>query len=322
MSFAGASIVHAGKVLQQSVTYPGTDSSRCYHLLVIEGYSHIKDKLTGNGITSRPFQVGGYLWSLAFYPNSTISKHAGYMSVFLCFDQKNVEQPVKVDLRFSFIDELDKQEHGHISQVVEFKSDDSVWGRHRFMKVEDLEQSKHINNDCFTIKCDLNIMTSCIEVPPSNIIQQLEHLHLAEVCTDVTFEVGYKTFTAHRFMLAARSSVFTAMLSGPMKETTTDTILIKEMEPDVFKALLDFVYTDSMPKMEAGGEAGEDGAEVVWLVELLAAADMYDFQRLVSLCAKRLSEYTKLSSVTDILDLAEQLHCYGLNEACVEFKDL
>ncbi|VAH22927.1 unnamed protein product [Triticum turgidum subsp. durum] len=292
MSFAGASIVHAGKVLQQSVTYPGTDSSRCYHLLVIEGYSHIKDKLTGNGITSRPFQVGGYLWSLAFYPNSTISKHAGYMSVFLCFDQKNVEQPVKVDLRFSFIDELDKQEHGHISQVVEFKSDDSVWGRHRFMKIEDLEQSKHINNDCFTIKCDLNIMTSCIEVPPSNIIQQLEHLHLAEVCTDVTFEVGYKTFTAHRFMLAARSSVFTAMLS------------------------------DSMPKMEAGGEAGEDGAEVVWLVELLAAADMYDFQRLVSLCAKRLSEYTKLSSVTDILDLAEQLHCYGLNEACVEFKDL
>ncbi|XBJ20533.1 hypothetical protein VPH35_011347 [Triticum aestivum] len=69
-----------------------------------------------------------------------------------------------------------------------------------------------------------------------------------------------------------------AELFGPMQEgTTSGAIHIQDMEPGVFKALLGFVYTDSMPKMEVEGEAG---AEITWLWDLLAAADRYDLQRL------------------------------------------
>ena len=55
-------------------------------------------------------------------------------------------------------------------------------------------------------------------------------------------------------MVAARSPVFMAELFGPMQEgTTSGAIHIQDMEPGVFKALLGFVYTDSMPKMEVEG---------------------------------------------------------------------
>ncbi|XBJ20531.1 hypothetical protein VPH35_011345 [Triticum aestivum] len=92
-----------------------------------------------------------------------------------------------------------------------------------------------------------------------------------------------------------------AELFGPMQEgTTSGAIHIQDMEPGVFKALLGFVYTDSMPKMEVEGEAG---AEITWLWDLLAAADVkqrdlgYDLQRLKSMCEERLSEHIDVTSL-------------------------
>ena len=90
-----------------------------------------------------------------------------------------------------------------------------------------------------------------------------------------------------------------AELFGPMKEGIA--IQIQDMEPNVFKALLSFVYTDLMPEMEVEGEAeeGEGRAdEVMWLQHLLAAADRYDLQRLKSMCEERLWGHIDMSSVT------------------------
>jgi speckle-type POZ protein len=55
------------------------------------------------------------------------------------------------------------------------------------------------------------------------------------VGADVTFHVGEEKFLAHRFVLAARSSVFNAELLGTMKEDVGSPIVIHEMEPDVFR---------------------------------------------------------------------------------------
>ena len=86
--------------------------------------------------------------------------------------------------------------------------------------------------------------------------QHLNHLFATKVGADVMFKVGDKEFAAHRCVLAARSVVFMAELFGPMKEGIA--IQIQDMEPNVFNALLDFVYTDSMPKM--GGGRGSRGS--------------------------------------------------------------
>ncbi|XBJ27632.1 hypothetical protein VPH35_004867 [Triticum aestivum] len=320
-------VVAGGKLLQPSaesaVIYSGTASGSWYHLLVVQGYFHVKGMPNKVHIKGCSFRAGGYQWALQFYPNGNRSINAGFLSVFLFLDQ-DVEQTVKVHVQFSFIDEVAKQEPAqiHAREKVGFFSRDRSWGRRRLIRGgEDLEKSGHLKDDCFTIRCDFLIVEAAatfIKVPPSNICQHLNHLFTTKVGTDVTFEVGNETFAAHRCVLAARSMVFMAELFGPMKEgTTIGAIHVDDMEPDVFKALLDFIYMDSMPKME--GEAEEDGAEVLmWLRHLLAAADRYHLQRLIS-TPSRLSEHIDVTSVTAILGAATQHHCGGLKEACLEF---
>lgn len=128
-----------------------------------------------------------------------------------------------------------------------------------------------------------------------------------------------------------------------MKEgtATSSIIQIKDMEAEVFRALLSFVYTDSFPEMykdimeenrmivseeqEQADEAVDDEMsetremELQWLHDLLVAADRYDLQRLKFICEKRISERIGVSSVASSLALAEKHRCRGLKEACLEF---
>jgi speckle-type POZ protein len=77
----------------------------------------------------------------------------------------------------------------------------------------------------------------------------------------VRFLVEGRTFAAHRCVLAARSPVFSAELYGGMKESdTAHPVQVDEMRADVFKNLLHFIYTDSLPpEMTAEGQE-DDGA--------------------------------------------------------------
>ncbi|VAH22934.1 unnamed protein product [Triticum turgidum subsp. durum] len=316
MSFAGESVIANGLLLlpppvSSAAIYSSTGS--WYHLLVVQGYSCIKDTPPGKCITGCCFRAGAYEWTIGLYPNGYLQA-PGFMSVFLFLQRgQDVAQPVKAHLHFSFVDEVDQQEPARIraQQADEFHRSGLGHGCYTFIKVEDLEQSKHFKDDSFTIRCDFVIPQAAanfIEVQPSNICEQLNHLLATKVGADVTFEVGSETFAAHRCVLASCSAVFMAELFGPMKEgtTTAGAIQIQDMEANVFKALLGFIYTDSMPKMEV--EAPEAGSDVAWLQHLLVAADRYDLQRLRSMCEKRLSEHIDMSSVTTILCLAVQAY--------------
>ncbi|XP_037443745.1 BTB/POZ and MATH domain-containing protein 3-like [Triticum dicoccoides] len=334
MPFAGVSVVADGRLVQPSspesaMFYPGSSAASrgsWYHLLVVEGYSRIKDLPNGKRIKTGSFKAGGYQWALKSYPNGDLLEDAGYISVFLSLDQ-DVAQPVKAHHHFSFIGEVGKQEPARVRGIKasSFHKKGYGFGLHRFMKREALEKSEHLKDDCFTIRCDFIIAEAAaaplIEVPPPNLSEHLNHLFVTKVGVDVTFEVGHETFAAHRCVLASRSAVFMAELFGPMKEgiAIDDAIQIQDMEPNVFKALLNFVYTDLMPEMEVEGQAGEAVSKVTWLRHLLAAADRFDLQQLKSMCEERLSEHINLGSVTAILGLAAQHHCRGLKEACLEF---
>uniref|UniRef100_A0A8R7PPQ9 BTB domain-containing protein n=2 Tax=Triticum urartu TaxID=4572 RepID=A0A8R7PPQ9_TRIUA len=154
-----------------------------------------------------------------------------------------------------------------------------------------------------------------IKVPPSDMQQHFSDLLLAEEGTDVTFKVGSETIAAHRCVLAARSAVFKAELFGTMKEgtATTSVIQVDDMDAQIFRAMLGFIYSDWPPEIEE-----EEGADVMWQ-HLLIAADRYDLRRLRLMCEEKLSEYVDVSTATTILTLAEQHNCRGLKETCLEF---
>uniref|UniRef100_A0A0D9XJW0 BTB domain-containing protein n=1 Tax=Leersia perrieri TaxID=77586 RepID=A0A0D9XJW0_9ORYZ len=128
---------------------------------------------------------------------------------------------------------------------------------------------------------------------------------------DIVFKVGSETFAAHRCMLAAQSPVFSAELFGSMKESDREgVVIINDIDAQVFKALLRFMYTDSLPEMEE---------EAIMCEHLLVAADRYNLRRLKLICEDRLCSYIGIGNVGNILALADQHHCDGLKKACFDF---
>ncbi|KAL6643077.1 hypothetical protein ACP70R_021258 [Stipagrostis hirtigluma subsp. patula] len=301
-----------------------------HHVLHVECYSRTKDEFpSGRGIKSRPFKVGGRSWRIWYYPNGGSSDYADYISIFLSLDESVITGPVNAVARFSLLDQANKPVPAHTQTAPPYKYVvPGLYGFHDFIKRELLEASEHFlrDDDCFKIRCDIVISeevrtedrpaasTSTITVPPSDMHQHFGDLLKAKDGADVTFEVAGETFMAHRTVLAARSPVFRAELLGVMRESTSEEVCIQidDMLAEVFSILLSFIYTDSLPEMEVQEEA-------MMAQHLLEAADRYDMPRLKLICEDKLCKHIDMSTVATTLVLAEQHHCNGLKEACIEF---
>ncbi|BAH94892.1 Os10g0427400 [Oryza sativa Japonica Group] len=152
-----------------------------------------------------------------------------------------------------------------------------------------------------------------VSVPPSDMNRQLGDLLETEKGADVVFEVAGERFAAHRCVLAARSPVFGAELYGLMKEGDAAVVVcIEDMEARVFKLLLRFMYTDSLPEMK-NKDAG------VMCQHLLVAADRYNLERLKLICEEKLCKHISMGTVSNMLVLADQHHCAGLKKTCCNF---
>ncbi|VAH14018.1 unnamed protein product [Triticum turgidum subsp. durum] len=339
MPFAGVSVITNGKLCLSTTSDVDAGAASGYHLLVVEGYSQTKEMVSnGKHIMSRPFVVGGHRWCISYAPNGDSSYSADCVSLHLVLLDDDVAKAVKVRFGFSFIDQVEWQNPIYIreTQTHSFSSHDSIRGFDDAVRKDALEQSKHLKGDSFTIRCgvmvyrDLDTVDAgATEVPLPDIQQHLNRLFETKVGADVTFNVSGETIAAHRCVLAARSPVFMAQLFGPMKEgAATCDIQIEDMEANVFRAMLSFIYTDSFPEMENDEAEVEEEQEVdevlyatwmQWMQDLLVAADRYDIQRLKFCCEEGLSECMDVSSVTSTLVIAEKHHCQYLKEACLNF---
>ncbi|KAF8687299.1 hypothetical protein HU200_042980 [Digitaria exilis] len=134
--------------------------------------------------------------------------------------------------------------------------------------------------------------------------------------TDVTFLVSGEPIAAHRCVLAARSPVFMAELFGDMKETAEQSVVVEDMEPEVFRALVQFVYTDTSPPELNSQE--EDDAKAM-AQHLLAAADRYGVDRLKLICEEKMCGDISVGTAVAHLVLAEQHGCPKLKAMCMEF---
>ncbi|WVZ83230.1 hypothetical protein U9M48_030399 [Paspalum notatum var. saurae] len=191
------------------------EAPRGYHILKISGYSRTKGTPTGESIKSHPFTVAGHRCNKA----------------------------LKAQYKFCLIDDVDEQTPSSLTSL------NGAFG--------ELESPK---DDSFVVRCDIAVINdfrteaptmTYVLVPPSNLHHNLGDLLETEKGADVVFQVGTQTFKAHRCVLAARSDVFSVELFGQMKESDTAAgggIHIDDMEAHVFKALLLFIYTDSLPE--------------------------------------------------------------------------
>src|SRR6185436_11645398 len=96
------------------------------------------------------------------------------------------------------------------------------------------------------------------------------------------------------------SSRRSCMDYGQMKERRAQRLTVEGIQPDVFKVLLQFIYTDSLPEWD--DLDAEEYCEISR--HLLAAADRYAMDRLKLLCASNLVDHLDAETVAITLALA------------------
>ncbi|KAL4383872.1 hypothetical protein GQ457_15G024890 [Hibiscus cannabinus] len=318
-----------------------TDTVNGSHQFKITGYSLSKGMGIGKYIASDTFMVGGFLWAIYFYPDGKSPEdNATYVSLFIALASEGTD--VRALFELTLLDQSGKEQHkvhSHFGRTLESgpytlkyrgsmcNSFDLLQGYKRFFKRTQLEQSDYLKDDCLSVHCSVGVVQSrtegpkiySIAVPPSNINQHFGKLLESEKGTDVSFEVDGEIFPAHKLVLAARSPVFRAQLFGPMKDQNTKQIKIEDIEAPVFKAVLHFMYWDSLPDMQELTGLNSKWASALMSQHLLAAADRYGLDRLRLLCEANLCEDVTINTVATTLALAEQHHCFQLKAVCLKF---
>ncbi|KAM3261031.1 hypothetical protein ACQJBY_051974 [Aegilops geniculata] len=292
------------------------------YVLKVDGYTRTKALVkSGRCVISTPFSVGGHKWTVRYWPNGVLKDCAHSISLYLRLESPDA-QDVKAKFTLSVLDKNGEPvpSYSRANPMHTF-SNGSSWSHPLIIKKADLEASGHLRDDCLAIRCNLTIAeikSEEVKVPPSDLPQHLADLLKNKDAADVTFEVGAQSFSAHRCVLAARSSVFKGELLGAMKESSAaSSILIHDMEADVFKSLLHFIYTDSDPVLEMACNKVE--TDVVMAGHLLVAADRYNIVRLKQICEEKLSNHNDSNMVATSLALAEQHGFHRLKEACLRF---
>ncbi|KAL6654208.1 hypothetical protein ACP70R_007673 [Stipagrostis hirtigluma subsp. patula] len=270
------------------------------HVLKVQGYSRIKKLGNSKSIDSETFDVGGHRWFIRYYPDGDDSTNAGWISLYLYLQHSNASN-VEASFKFSLLDEMGEPvpSYSRSSSEISFKTSEPGWGYEKFIDKKSLEESTYLKDDCFHVRCDFTVskeitteaITQYVVVPPPDMHEHLGRLLSSKERADVRFE---------------------AELFGPMRENTMANIRIDGMEARVFKAVLDFFYTDMLPEIEKDDM-------VVMAQHLLVAADRYNLERLKLICEDKLCNLIDTSTVATTLTLAEQHGCLGLKQACFNF---
>ncbi|XP_051143126.1 BTB/POZ and MATH domain-containing protein 3 isoform X3 [Andrographis paniculata] len=300
------------------------------HNFTIRGYSLAKGMGPGKYISSDTFSIGGYEWAIYFYPDGKNPEDSSlYVSVFIALASEGTD--VRALFELTLLDQSGKGKHkihSHFDRALEsgpytLKYRGSMWGYKRFFRRSSLESSDFLKDDSLAMHCTVGVVRTRVEgpksyilpTPPSDIGQSLKYLLDAEIGCDITFQVGEELFKAHKLILAARSPVFSAQFFELVGNPNSDKVELEDVEPFIFKALLQFIYSDELPDRHES--IGSDSA--IMMQQLLAAADRFGLERLKQLCEAKLCEEVSAETVATTLSLAEQHHSPQLKAICLKF---
>ncbi|RVW90307.1 BTB/POZ and MATH domain-containing protein 4 [Vitis vinifera] len=149
-----------------------------------------------------------------------------------------------------------------------------------------LESSDFLKDDCLKINCTVGVVVSAIDC---------SRLHPIQVPDS---DIG-----AHF-------------------EDDKQEIVVEDMDPKVFKAVLHFIYRDSLIEDEelltSGSSCMVSESDTI-AAKLLAAADKYGLTRLRLMCEALLCKDISVNSVSKILALADRYHAMDLKAVCLKF---
>ncbi|XP_035294235.1 speckle-type POZ protein-like isoform X1, partial [Cricetulus griseus] len=263
----------------------------------------------GEAIKSPTFSSGSSdndKWCLKVWTNGIDEDSKDYLSVHLTLS------PVWARFQFSIRSGDREKTNGMISPRFFKFTPNQHWGFKKFIHRDLLLslESWLLPDNELTVFCDVDlaVQDSLINsedstvpgflVPRCTMADDLGQLWENSLFTDCILVVAGQDFGAHKAILAARSPVFRAMFENDMEESRKNRVEILDLEPQVFKAMMEFIYTGKAPDLHSMANA------------VLAAADKYGLERLKVLCEDALCRDLSVENAAHTLFLAD-LHGAG-----------
>jgi speckle-type POZ protein len=309
-----------------------TEAARSVQLFKIGGFTATKQK---PGYTaSRVCAVGGHDWRIEFHPTMPRCHFAG--NDWIMFRLRLIGKGARAVAASFSCRLMDPTSPGSSLDPEDIAS--SVFHENHtvdafLVKWSDFQLGSrrgYLKDDSILVQCAINVLPcrpndpalavpaaadAAPSVPSSDLHRQFGELLRSQKGADITFFVAGKPVAAHRSLLAARSPVFMAELFGDTREKASWCIEIKDMEVEVFRAMLRFVYTDTVPELDLlKGEQATAMAQ-----RLLEAADRYGLNRLKRVCVEKVCTTIDVDTVATTLALAEQHGCSKLKARCIKF---
>ncbi|KAF7103978.1 hypothetical protein CFC21_104906 [Triticum aestivum] len=293
---------------------------RSVRLLRIQEFSSMRGGESG---FEAKWDVDGYEWQV-----NLIFARRPYVVPALCFlSEARTQRGVRATLACRLVDpsgELEPAHEGSVSATFYHPQEFELLCPLDLID-RDFIPSGYLKNDTLTLCCSITVYKEspaaptipaeeAIAPPSSNLHQHLGELLQSETGADVNFLVGKESFAAHKNILAARSPVFNAQFFGDIKDKCSARVEIEDMEVAAFRAMLHFIYTDTVPELDHPLQ------EVTTMAQhLLAASDRYQLDRLKLICEIKLSGGITVDTAATTLALAEQHNCLKLKAKCIKF---
>lgn len=295
-----------------------TEAARSVQLFRINGFTATKEK--SGLIASRIWTVGGHDWQIDFHPNG---REEYYSGVWMKTRLSLVSKASKVPASFSCRPVHPDPDHSSSIGARHEKTMSSVFDQGTFadlmlMTRQDLESRGYVKDESLIVQCAINVLlggephpamaAAAVPEPCSSDLQKdLGELMRIQKGADITFQASGESIAARRCVLVARSPVFATELLA--SETESQCVEIKDMEAQVFKTMLRFIYTDTSPDLE----------EKEMAPRLLEAADRFGLEKLKGICVEKVCTSISLNTVATALALAEQHGCSKLKDRCIDF---
>ena len=122
------------------------------------------------------------------------------------------------------------------------------------------------------------------------------------ITTEQEAEAQPVHFFAHKDILVTKSPVIAKMFECDLQESATSSIIVSDIEPEVFKEVLSFIYTNQVPNLST------------MAAPLLYAAEKYQLDGLKVKCEQFLSYTLQVGNAVQALQLAQTYNASQLKE--------
>ncbi|XBI62048.1 hypothetical protein VPH35_042747 [Triticum aestivum] len=277
----------------------------------------------GHVIHSGAFHIGGYNWRIEVNPVGDAAENQGNISVYLRLLTDPPDRGVEVSSTFNTTGNWPYPDGQINADGCLYAQNNEGWGLGRLITFESAKSKYLAHDGSLTIHCNVALIThaytiicspttrAMITVPDSSITSQLGKLLVSGDGADVCFLVENSEIHAHHLLIAARSPILCEAMAGAVNIRDDNLIQVDGMKADVFKAMLNFVYTDKLEPLVSTGAAGE----------MLGAACRFGLDRMKAICQNFLAEHISKDNALHMLKLAHA-HCHNcskLEDYCIEF---